>query len=78
MGYKPCGIKGERMKIKMWIDLPNDTIMDPKHTYATGDVLSQKMIGWSRYLIEVDLPVHHFKPAEDRKIEVITIGKEEE
>ncbi len=68
------------MKVRMYIDLPNDCITDEKNVYAfsEGSALHQKMQGYSRYLIEVDLPVHHFKPIADRKIEAVTLGKEEE
>jgi hypothetical protein len=63
----------------MWIDLSNDYIMDENCVFASSARPStQKMEGWSRYLIEVDLPVHHFKSVDDRRIEAVVIGKEEE
>ena len=66
------------MKKYLYIDLPNDRIVDDTNLFATATPLSQKMIGWSRYKIEVDLPIHHFKPIADREIKSITLGKEEE
>ncbi len=66
------------MKVKLWIDLPNDYFVDPKTIFATGDPSSIKMSNQTRYLIEVDLPVGHFKPIADIKVEAVLIGKEEE
>lgn len=68
------------MKVRMYIDLPNDSIVDEKNVFAFSEAsaVHQKMPHTSRYLIEVDLPVHHFKPMADRKIEAVTIGKVEE
>lgn len=62
----------------MWIDLQDDYFVEEETIFATGKPLSKKMKNCSRYLIEVDLPIHHFKPIADRKIEAVTIGKEEE
>lgn len=58
----------------------DDAIVDEKNVYAFSEAsaVHQKMPHTSRYLIEVDLPVHHFKPIADRKIEAVTLGKEEE
>ena len=66
------------MKVKLYIDLDDNMITDEKNIFALGNPSSQKMNGYSRYLIEVDLPIHHFKPIADRKIEAVVIGKEED
>lgn len=69
------------MKVKLWIDLPDGQkygYAEEENLFATGKPLSNKMDGYTRYLIEVDLPVKHFKPVADRKIEAVVIGKEEE
>ena len=66
------------MIVDLYIDLPNDHIIETKYTYAQTEPTLQKMEGWSRYKIEVDLPVHHFKSINDRTIKAVTIGKEEE
>ena len=66
------------MKVSLYIDLPNDYILEPDTIYGTGKPLSQKMVGYSRYKIEIDLPVHHFKPVSDRTIPAVVLEKEEE
>lgn len=66
------------MKVNLYIDLPNDNFLPVDMVYAFGKPTSQKMDGYSRYKIEVDLPVHHFKPVSDRTIQAVTLGKEEE
>jgi len=68
------------MKVKLYMDLPNDYITDEKSVMASGEdvLVSQKMDNYTRYLIEVDMPIHHFRAVADRKIEGILIGKEEE
>lgn len=66
------------MIIDLYIDLPNDYISEPKMVYANSVPSTQKMEGWSRYKIEVDLPIHHFKSINDRVIKAVTIGKEED
>ena len=66
------------MKVELWIDLSDIYITDPKNILAVGMVPSVKLKDYSRYKIEVDLPIHHFRAIEDRKIEAVLIGKEED
>ena len=66
------------MKVKLYIDLNNDFITEEKYAMAYGNVSSQKMSDQTRYLLEVDLPIHHFRAVADRKVEAVVIGKEEE
>ncbi len=66
------------MIVKLWMDLPTEYFVKPEDVLAMGDKNSVKMHNHTRYLIEVDLPVHHFKPQADRVIKAVVIGKEEE
>jgi hypothetical protein len=64
------------MKIQLWADLPNDTFIEPENVCASGLVTGHVMEGWTRYLIEVNMPTYHFKPQATKKLEGII--KEEE
>jgi len=69
------------MKVKMYIDLDDNIIADIENGYcimATNKPTMHKILGQSRYVFEVDLPVHHFKAIADREVDAVLIGKEEE
>jgi hypothetical protein len=65
------------MKVKLYIDLANEYYQDPKNVSAFGSPFTEPMENYTRYVIEVDLPVKHFKPSSERKVKVLSVGEEE-
>lgn len=55
------------MKIKLYIDLPNDFYTNPEMVYATSKP-TVKFQGSTRYRVIVDLPDKHFTP--DSEVDV--------
>jgi len=65
------------MKVKFYVDLPDTHFADINNVIAVTKPLGQTCQDTTRYVLEVDLPIHHFKPVADRKIEAVLLGKEE-
>lgn len=58
------------MKIKMFVDLPNGTIIeDIKTICPVVNISIPVMIGYTRYVFEVDLPDRHFMDVGQIKLE---------
>ena len=65
------------MKVKMYIDLPEGSYVDPKTLLALGDQTVPLMLGWTRYELEVDLPIKHFREANTVKVKAELTGEME-
>lgn len=55
------------MKVKLYIDLPNDFYMSTEMVHATAKP-TVKFYGHTRYRVIVDLPDKHFNP--DSEVDV--------
>lgn len=55
------------MKVKLYIDLPNDFYTNPEMVHATAKP-TVKFYGHTRYRVIIDLPDKHFTP--DSEVDV--------
>ena len=65
------------MKVKLYIDLPNDYYIQEDAVFATSNPSSEAMDTYTRYVINAELPVKHFRPAKIVEVDCELIGEVE-
>ena len=67
------------MKVKLYMDLSDLCIvnLNNENIMAASSPMYSSMKDMTRYVLEVDLPIRHFKVIADREVEAVVIGKEE-